>query len=104
MTTNKNIHVALVYGGLSSEREVSLMSYPMLKEALLNLGYKVTPVDMGRDIADVLVKLKPDVVFNGLYGTYGEDGCLPGLLEILGIKYTHSNVIASAIGFNKEVF
>jgi D-alanine-D-alanine ligase len=99
---NNHIHVALVYGGMSSEREVTLMSAQNLKKALLDLGYKVTPLDMGHDVAVSLYNLKPDVVFNGLYGTHGEDGCLPGTLEILGIKYTHSGVLASATGFNKE--
>jgi len=100
---NNEIHVALVYGGMSAERDVTLMSAPGFQTALLNLGYKVTPIDMGHDIAEHLLKLNPDIVFNGLYGTHGEDGCLPGLLEILGIKYTHSGVLASAIGFNKEI-
>jgi len=100
---NNAIHIALLYGGMSAEREVSIMSFEGFKNALLSLGYKVTPVDMGYDIGEHLLKLNPDIVFNGLYGTYGEDGCLPGLLEILGIKYTHSGVLASAIGMNKEV-
>lgn len=104
-TTNHNndTHVALVYGGMSGERDVSLMSEPGFKTALLELGYKVTPIDMGHDFAEQIIKVNPDIVFNGLYGTYGEDGCLPGLLEILGIKYTHSGVLASSVGFNKEV-
>lgn len=100
---HNNTHVALVYGGMSAEREVTLMSAPGFQAALLDLGYKVTPIDMGHDIAEHLNKLRPDIVFNGLYGTYGEDGCFPGLLEILGIKYTHSGVMASAVGFNKEI-
>ena len=100
---NNSIHVALLYGGMSSEREVSLMSYKAQTQALLDLGYKVTSIDMGIDIALHLDKLKPDVVFNGLYGTYAEDGCLPGLLEIMGIKYTHSGVLPSAVGFDKKI-
>ena len=100
---NNSTHVALVYAGMSSEREVSIMSEPGFRTNLLELGYKVTPVDMGYDIAQHIAKLNPDIVFNGLYGTYGEDGCLPGLLEILGVKYTHSGVLASAVGFNKEI-
>lgn len=100
---NNNTHVALAYGGMSAEREVSLMSLEGLKSGLVELGYKVTPVDMGYDFAEHIVKVNPDIVFNGLYGTYGEDGCLPGLLEILGIKYTHSGVLASALTLNKEV-
>lgn len=100
-TPNSKIHVAFLYGGLSNEREVSMMSMPGLLEALLENGYKVTPIDMGNDIAIHLAQIKPDIVYNGLYGTYGEDGCLPGLLEIMGIKYTHSGVLSSSVGFNK---
>lgn len=101
-TNNSNIHVALVYGGMSAEREISLMSYKQIKKALLSLGYNVTPVDMGTNVAECLQHINPDVVFNGIYGTYAEDGCLPGALEISNIKYTHSGVLASAMGFNKE--
>ena len=100
---NNDTHVALVYGGMSGEREVSIMSSQGFKSSLLELGYKVTPVDMGYDFAEQIVKVSPDIVFNGLHGTYGEDGCLPGLLEILGIKYTHSGVLPSSVGFNKEI-
>ncbi len=96
-----SIHVVFLYGGMSSEREVSLMSAPALIQGLLDSGYSVTPVDMGYDFANVVLPLQADIVYNGLYGTYGEDGCVPGLLEIMGIKYTHSGVLASAVGFNK---
>lgn len=98
----QNKHVALVYGGLSAEREVSLVSGREIEKALIEMGYKVTAIDMGRDIAEKLAKAKPDVVFNALHGTYGEDGCLPGLLEIMQIPYTHSGVLASAIAMNKQ--
>lgn len=94
-------HVAVVMGGLSSEREVSLSSGKPIIATLEKLGYQVTPIDMDRDIATQLTKLKPDVVFNALHGTYGEDGCLQGLLEILHIPYTHSGVMASAIAMDK---
>ena len=102
-TRNKNnkIHVALLYGGMSRERPVSLMSFDMLNKTLLKLGYVVTPVDAGQDLIEAITKIKPDVVFNGLYGTYGEDGYIPALLDMLGLKYTHSGVIASRLGFNK---
>ena len=96
-----NTHVAFVYGGMSSERDVSLMSRDGIVKALLESGYVVTPVDMGYDFAEAILKIKPDLVYNGLYGTYGEDGCVPGSLEIMGIKYTHSNVLSSAVGMNK---
>lgn len=99
--SNNNIHVAFIYGGLSNEREVTLFSKPGIIKALIELGYKVTPVDMGNDLPIILHKLKPDIVYNGLYGTHGEDGCLPGLLEIMNLKYTHSGVLTSALGMNK---
>ncbi len=98
---NNNIHVAFVFGGMSKEREVSLLSKPGLLGAIHELGYKVTPIDMGCDIASHLESLKPDVVYNGLYGQYGEDGCLQGLLEIMGTKYTHSGLMTSAVGMDK---
>lgn len=95
-------HVAVLMGGMSSEREVSRVSGKGVTEALERLGYRVTAVDVDRDIASVLNELKPDVVFNALHGTYGEDGCIQGLLEILGIPYTHSGVAASAIAMDKQ--
>jgi D-alanine-D-alanine ligase len=97
----KNLHIALVKGGLSAEREVSLVSAKSVLQALVNLGYTVTPIDMGRDIAKVLKEVNPNLVFNCLHGRYGEDGCLPGILEVIGIPYTHSGLAASAIGMDK---
>lgn len=94
-------HIAVIGGGMSSEREVSMVSSKAIVESLLKSGYKVSFVDMGADISDVLVKISPDVVFNCLHGTYGEDGCLPGLLNIIRIPYTHCGVLASALAFNK---
>ncbi len=96
-------HVAVLMGGLSSEKEVSRMSAKGVIEALGRLGYKATPVEVGRDVAKVLADLKPDVVFNALHGTYGEDGCIQGLLEIMHIPYTHSGVRASALAMDKQV-
>lgn len=101
LSTEGKKHVALVAGGMSAEREVSLISSKGVSAALLELGYKVTFVDMGADIASALDNLRPDIVFNCLHGTYGEDGCLPGLLNILRIPYTHSGLLASALAFNK---
>ncbi|MFV9875357.1 MAG: D-alanine--D-alanine ligase [Rickettsiales endosymbiont of Dermacentor nuttalli] len=95
------IHVIVLMGGISTEREVSLNSATGIIESLKTLNYKVTPIDMGRDIATVLLDLKPDVVFNALHGGYGENGCVSGLLDILDIPYTHSEVLASSIGINK---
>ncbi|MCC8417206.1 MAG: D-alanine--D-alanine ligase [Rickettsia endosymbiont of Bryobia graminum] len=94
-------HVALVGGGMSAEREVSLISSQEVGKALVEAGYKVTFIDMGVDIASKLLEIKPDVVYNCLHGTYGEDGCLPGLLNILRIPYTHSGVLASSLAFSK---
>lgn len=99
-TTGKK-HVALIYAGMSSEREVSISSAQGIEKALVALGYQVTSIDMGANIAQVLTEIKPDVVFNALHGIYGEDGCLQGLLNILRIPYTHSGLLSSAIAFNK---
>ncbi|MEK6734763.1 MAG: D-alanine--D-alanine ligase [Pseudomonadota bacterium] len=95
------LHVVVLYGGLSPEREVSIMSGNVVCDQIKDMDYKVTPIDMGIDIAEVLHEVKPDVVFNALHGTYGEDGCIQGLLEILKIPYTHSGVLASAIALDK---
>ncbi|MCZ6910170.1 MAG: D-alanine--D-alanine ligase, partial [Rickettsia endosymbiont of Ixodes persulcatus] len=94
-------HIALVAGGMSAEREISLVSSEGVSKALIELGYKVTFIDMGADIAVKLQEIKPDIVFNCLHGTYGEDGCLPGLLNIMRIPYTHSGVLSSALAFDK---
>ena len=94
-------HVALLLGGLSSEREVSLSSGKECGAALERLGAKVTYVDAGRDLAQVLTALKPDVCFNALHGEWGEDGCVQGILETLRIPYTHSGVLASALAMDK---
>jgi D-alanine-D-alanine ligase len=94
-------HVAVLMGGWSSERPVSLNSGKGCAEALEQAGYQVTRVDVQRDIAEVLAKLKPDVAFNALHGPFGEDGSIQGVLEILGIPYTHSGVLASALAMNK---
>ncbi len=94
-------HVAVLMGGWSAEREVSLKSGRAIARAAEEAGFKVTPVDVGRDIAEVLARLKPDVALNCLHGPWGEDGCIQGLLEILGIPYTHSGVLASALAMHK---
>ncbi|MDX1924823.1 MAG: D-alanine--D-alanine ligase [Rickettsiaceae bacterium] len=101
LTNSGSKHVVLLVGGMSAEREVSLSSGEGVAKSLISLGYKVTRVDMGADIASVLSVIKPDVVFNCLHGTYGEDGCVPGLLNILQIPYTHSGVLASSLAFDK---
>ena len=99
--TNK--HVAVLMGGWSAEREVSLASGKGCADALEGEGYRVTRVDVDRDIAAVLADLRPDVAFNALHGRYGEDGCIQGLLETLNIPYTHSGVLASAVAMHKEM-
>ena len=98
---NKFNHVCVLKGGWSSEREVSLVSGVAIAEGLREAGYEVTEVDVERDIFNILEKLKPDAVFNGLHGTWGEDGCVQGLLETLKIPYTHSGVKASALAMDK---
>jgi D-alanine-D-alanine ligase len=97
------LHVAVLMGGWSAEREVSLTSGNAVAKALAELGYKVTTIDVQPDIAEHLVKIKPDVVFNALHGRWGEDGCIQGLLEILKIPYTHSGVLASALAMDKPM-
>jgi len=96
-------HVAVLMGGWSAEREVSLRSGRACADALARLGYRVTRIDVGRDIATVLGTVKPDVAFNVLHGRPGEDGTLQGMLEILAIPYTHSGVLASALAMQKDV-
>jgi D-alanine-D-alanine ligase len=88
-------------GGWSSERPVSLSSGNACADAAEVAGYRVTRVDVARDVAEVLAKLAPDVAFNALHGPFGEDGCIQGILEILAIPYTHSGVLASALAMNK---
>ena len=97
--------VAVLMGGWSSEREVSLNSGRGCAAALGRLGYDAVPVDVGRDVSAVLKALtpKPDVAFNALHGRFGEDGCIQGLLNILGIPYTHSGLLASAIAMDKPM-
>ena len=94
-------HVVLLAGGMSSERYVSSESGKAVGRALLENGYNVTLIDPGADLGSILSDLKPDVVYNCLHGTYGEDGCVPGLLNMMHIPYTHSGLMASSIAFNK---
>ena len=95
-------HVAVLLGGFSSERPVSLSSGNSCADALEAAGYRVTRVDVGRNVAQVLSELRPDVVFNALHGPFGEDGTIQGILEYLGIPYTHSGVLASALAMDKK--
>ncbi|AYD01512.1 D-alanine--D-alanine ligase [Neorhizobium sp. NCHU2750] len=94
-------HVAVLMGGFSSERPVSLSSGNACADALEGEGYRVARVDVGRDVAAVLSELRPDVAFNALHGPFGEDGTIQGVLEYLQIPYTHSGVLASALAMDK---
>src|SRR5450631_1293968 len=97
-------HIAVLMGGRSAEREVSLRSGTACADALERTGaYRVSRVDVTRDIAATLSALKPDAALNVLHGRPGEDGTLQGMLEILGIPYTHSGVLASALAMQKDV-
>ncbi|MEO5805013.1 D-alanine--D-alanine ligase [Devosia sp.] len=95
-------HVAVLMGGWSNERPVSLKSGRECSDALTRAGYQVTDIDVGRDIANVLMNLKPDAVFNALHGPFGESGMIQGLLELLQIPYSHSGVLASALAMDKH--
>ncbi len=95
--------VTVLMGGWSAEREVSLTSGRGIADACRRLGHAVTEIDMDRDIAQRLADAAPDVVFNALHGTPGEDGSVQGLLDLMGLKYTHSGVAASAIAIDKEL-
>jgi D-alanine-D-alanine ligase len=95
-------HVAVLLGGFSAERDVSLRSGAACAKALAEQGFRVTPVDVDRNVGQVLAELKPDVAFNALHGPYGEDGVIQGVLEMLRIPYTHSGVLASALAMRKD--
>ncbi len=95
--------IAILSGGFSCEREISLMSGKAVKKALDSLSYNAIEIDVDSNIAEKLKKINPGLAFIALHGPYGEDGCIQGLLEILGIKYTHSGVMASAVAMNKAM-
>ncbi|BAT59318.1 D-alanine--D-alanine ligase B [Variibacter gotjawalensis] len=96
-------HVAVLFGGWSSEREVSLRSGASCAKAAEERGYRVTRIDVDRNIAAVLADVKPDVVLNVLHGRPGEDGTLQGILEVMQIPYSHSGVLASSVAMQKDV-
>ncbi|MCL6728931.1 D-alanine--D-alanine ligase [Sphingomonas hankyongi] len=101
---NKDLHVVVLMGGWSSEREVSLTSGRGVAEALRERGWtNVTELDMDRDVASRLAELKPDVVFNALHGTPGEDGTVQGMMDLMGLRYTHSGLETSVIAIDKEL-
>jgi D-alanine-D-alanine ligase len=101
---NKDLHVVVLMGGWSAEREVSLTSGKGVAEALRERGWSnVSELDMGRDVAVRLAGLKPDVIFNALHGTPGEDGTVQGMLDLMGVPYTHSGLETSVIAIDKEL-
>jgi D-alanine-D-alanine ligase len=101
---DKSLHVVVLMGGWSSEREVSLTSGKGVAEALRERGWSnVTELDMDRDVARRLAELKPDIVFNALHGTPGEDGTVQGMMDLMGLKYTHSGLETSVIAIDKEL-
>ncbi len=102
MSSRATRKVAVLMGGLSAEREVSLSSGSECARALREIGHEVIEVDAGADLAERLAALAPDVAFNALHGRFGEDGCVQGILEWLRIPYTHSGVLASALAMDKE--
>jgi D-alanine-D-alanine ligase len=97
------LHVAVLMGGWSAEREVSLTSGAGVADALESRGHRVTRIDMDRDVARALAEAKPDVVFNALHGTPGEDGTVQGLMDLMGLRYTHSGLETSVIAIDKEL-
>jgi len=101
---NRDLHVVVLMGGWSKEREVSLTSGKGVAEALRERGWtRVTELEMERDVAQRLADLKPDVVFNALHGTPGEDGTVQGMMDLMGLKYTHSGLETSVIAIDKEL-
>jgi D-alanine-D-alanine ligase len=101
---DKSLHVVVLMGGWSAEREVSLTSGRGVADALRTRGWsKVTELDMDRDVAVRLAQLKPDVVFNALHGTPGEDGTVQGMMDLMGLQYTHSGLATSVIAIDKEL-
>lgn len=102
MSSRTAARIAVLMGGRSAERDVSLSSGRECAAALRTEGFDVVEIDAGHDLASVLADVRPDVAFNALHGRWGEDGCVQGLLEWLGIPYTHSGVLASALAMDKQ--
>ncbi|RIA47058.1 D-alanine--D-alanine ligase [Hephaestia caeni] len=96
-------HIAVLMGGWSAEREVSLMSGAGIADALESLGHRVTRIDMDREVALRLAEAKPDLVFNALHGTPGEDGSVQGMLDLMGLAYTHSGLATSVVAIDKQL-
>ncbi|GGO93305.1 D-alanine--D-alanine ligase [Stakelama pacifica] len=100
---SQTLHIAVLMGGWSAERDVSLMSGTGVADALESLGHRVSRVDMDRSVATTLAGLKPDLVFNALHGTPGEDGTVQGMLDLMGLRYTHSGLVTSVIAIDKQL-
>ena len=103
MMAKEPLHVVVLMGGWANEREVSLMSGAGVADALEMNGHRVTCIDMGRDVAQQIAEAKPDVVFNALHGVPGEDGSVQGMLDLMGIAYTHSGIATSVIAIDKQL-
>ena len=103
MSFEKPLHVAVLMGGWANERQVSLTSGAGVADALESKGHRVTRIDMGRDVALRLHEAKPDVVFNALHGVPGEDGTVQGMLDLMGLPYTHSGLATSVIAIDKQL-
>jgi D-alanine-D-alanine ligase len=101
--TLPKLHIAVLMGGWSAERPVSLMSGKGVADALEAKGHRVTRIDLGRDVAQKLAEAAPDVVFNALHGTPGEDGTVQGLMDLMGLTYTHSGLATSVIAIDKQL-
>jgi len=97
------LHIAVLMGGWSAEREVSLSSGKEIADALESIGHRVTRIDMDRNVAQVIAGVRPDVVFNALHGSPGEDGTVQGMLDLMRIPYTHSGIATSVIAIDKEL-
>ncbi|MBA3510902.1 D-alanine--D-alanine ligase [Sphingomonas sp.] len=101
---NRDLHVVVLMGGWSAEREVSLSSGRGIVEALRERGWSnVTEIDMDRNVAQLITAVRPDVVFNALHGTPGEDGTVQGMLDLMQVPYTHSGLETSVIAIDKEL-
>lgn len=103
MSALGKLHVVVLMGGWAKEREVSLMSGAGVADALESRGHKVTRIDMGRDVAARIAEAAPDVVFNALHGVPGEDGSVQGMLDLMGVPYTHSGLATSVIAIDKQL-
>ncbi|WP_271439145.1 D-alanine--D-alanine ligase [Pontixanthobacter luteolus] len=103
MNAKRKLHIAVLMGGWANERPVSLMSGKGVADALESRGHKVTRIDMDRQVAARIAQAAPDIVFNALHGVPGEDGTVQGMLDLMGVPYTHSGLATSVIAIDKEL-